>query len=96
MKKSSVSCSIKASEAHSMTDLIFAKYLEWLDLKKTVVWLLCYKHWLQMKVKKDQVCIEQVRRGKLLVEDLQEAEERIIRCVQQNVIKIDRRLSQMS
>ena len=36
-----------------------------------------------MMAEKDQVCIEQVRRGKLLVEDLQEAEECIIRCVQQ-------------
>ena len=83
MKKSSVSCSIKAGEAHSMTDLIFAKYSVRLDLKKTVAWLLRYKHWLQTKAKKDQVCIEQVRRGKLLVEDLKEAEECIIRCVQQ-------------
>ena len=36
-----------------------------------------------MKAEKDQVCIEQVRRGKLLVEDVKEAEECIIRCVQQ-------------
>ena len=36
-----------------------------------------------MKVKKDKVCIEQVRKGKLLVEDLPEAEKCIIRCVQQ-------------
>ena len=83
VKKSSVSFSIKASEAHSMTDLIFAKYSVWFALKKTVAWLLRYKRWLQMKAKKDQVCTEQVRRGKLLVEDLQEEEECIIRCVQQ-------------
>ena len=36
VRESSISCSIKASEAHSMTDLIFAKYSVWLDLKKTV------------------------------------------------------------
>ena len=83
VKKSSVSCSTKTSEAHSMTDLILAKYSVWLDLRKTVAWLLHYKCWLQLKAKKDQACIEQARRGKLLVEDLQETEECIIRCVQQ-------------
>ena len=36
-----------------------------------------------MMAKKDQVCIKQIRRGKFLVEDLQEAEECIIRCMQQ-------------
>ena len=82
VKKSSASCSIKASEAHSMTDLIFAKYSVRLDVKKTVAWLLRYKRWLQMKAKRDQVCTEQVRRVKLPVEDLKEAEECIIRCAQ--------------
>ena len=60
-----------------MTDLIFAEYSVWLDLKKTVAWLLRYKRWLQMKAKTDQVCIDQVRRGKLLAEDLQEAERNV-------------------
>ena len=40
-----------------------------------------------MKAKTDQACIEQVRRGKLLVEDLQEAEKCIIRCASQESYK---------
>ena len=43
--------------------------------------------WLQMKAKKGQVSIEQVRRRKILVEDLQKAEECIIRCVKQECYK---------
>ncbi len=83
VKKSTISCGTKARKVHSMTDLIFAKYSVWTDLKKAVAWILRYKHWLKMKAKKDEASIEKGRTGKLLVEDLREAEDCIIRCVQQ-------------
>ena len=82
VKKSMQSHAMNVGEAKGITEFIFSKYSVWNQLKKTVAWLLRYKHWLHLKVQRDEEALKSVKKGRMTVEEMRQAEHTIVLCVQ--------------
>ena len=82
VKRSIQSHVMNVEEAKGMTEFIFSKYSVWNQLKKTVAWLLRYKHWLRLKMQRDEEALKSVKKGRMTVEEMRQAEHMIVLCVQ--------------
>ncbi len=73
---------LNVGEAKDMTEFIFSKYSVWNQLKKTVPWLLRYKHLLRLKIQRGKEALKSVKKGRITVEEMRQAEHTIVFCVQ--------------
>ena len=58
VKKSIQSHAVNVEQAKGMTEFVFSKYSVWNRLKKIVAWLLRYKHWVQLKIERDEEALK--------------------------------------
>ena len=73
---------VTVSNGRDITSLIFSRFSKWFRLKKVVSWILRYKQWLLSRVRKNQAYSESNQSKCITVDDMKEAEEAIICCVQ--------------
>ena len=69
-------------KVNDMTSMIFSHFSNWFRLKRAVAWILRYKSWLLEKVKRSQMLLKSKISRRIDVEEIKEAEDAIIKCVQ--------------
>ncbi len=80
---------VNVGEAKGLSEVIFSKYFVWNELKRSVAWLLRYKHWLLSKMKGNEAASKSVRQGRITAEEIRQAEHVIISNVQREQYEQD-------
>lgn len=93
VKKETRSCAVNASDAdpESSLEKLLGRHSDWFKLQKTVVWLTRFKAYCCLKYLK-KVPIEETSnlRGQITIQELRQATDDIVRCVQQQTFASDK------